>query len=31
MKGISEQDAELSNAKNVLNDAEFNEFEFQMA
>ena len=31
MKGLSEQDAELSSAKRVLNDTEFSMFEFQMA
>ena len=31
MKGLSEQGAELSSAKRVLNDTEFSMFEFQMA
>ena len=31
MKGLNEQDVELSSAKRNLNETEFNVFEFQMA
>ena len=31
MKGLEDQDNELSSAKRVLNDKEFSIFEFQMA